>query len=106
MLGTVDGRFRAISLLEGVSYVVLMGIAMPLKYLAGQPLAVRIVGGIHGGLFVLFVIALVAAARAHRWSVRTMAIAMVAALLPLGAFWLERALRRGTFPPASPAQRD
>jgi integral membrane protein len=58
-------RFRVVSLLEGLSYVALMGIAMPLKYLAGNPGAVRIAGTIHGGLFVLFVLALVlAAARA------------------------------------------
>ncbi|MDQ3295860.1 MAG: DUF3817 domain-containing protein [Myxococcota bacterium] len=94
------GRFRVISVLEGISYVALLAVAMPLKYLAGRPLPVTIVGGIHGGLFVLFVIALLAAARAHRWSLRAIAIAMIAALLPLGAFWLERAVRRGTFPPA------
>lgn len=98
LLSTAVGRFRLISLVEGISYVVLVGVAMPLKYLAGQPLAVRIVGGLHGALFVLFVIALLAAARAHRWPLRAQAIAMIAAVLPLGAFWLERALRRGDFP--------
>ena len=89
-------RFRVVSLLEGVSYVVLMGIAMPLKYLAGNPGAVRIAGAVHGGLFVLFVLALVLAARAGNWSRKQMTTAMIAALVPLGAFWLEHRLRRGT----------
>lgn len=89
--------FRAVSLLEGLSYVVLMGIAMPLKYLAGQPMAVRIVGGIHGALFVAFCIALATTARRRGWTRRQIATALVAALLPLGAFWLEHRLRTGRF---------
>ena len=99
-LSTPLGRFRLVSLLEGLSYVVLVGIAMPLKYFAGDTAAVPLVGRIHGGLFVLFVLALLHAAKAERWSRRAQGIAMIAALLPLGAFWLERAVRRRTFPPA------
>ncbi len=87
-------RFRRVSLAEGVSYVVLVGIAMSLKYAAGMPGAVRVVGMAHGVLFVAFVLALLAAARARRWSLGTCAVAMAAALVPLGAFWLERRLRR------------
>ena len=89
-------RFRVVSLLEGVSYIVLMGIAMPLKYLADHPGAVRIAGAIHGALFILFVLALLHAARACSWSRRQMTTAMIAALVPLGAFWLEHRLRRGS----------
>jgi integral membrane protein len=99
MLSTPLARFRLVSLLEGASYVALLGIAMPLKYFAGQPRAVTVVGAIHGGLFVLFMITLLGASRAQRWSLRTMAIATIAALVPLGAFWLERSLAGGRFPP-------
>ncbi len=90
------GRFRAISLAEGVSYLVLVGIAMPLKYAAGVPSAVRIVGMLHGVLFVAFVVGLAIAAKAERWRLRAMAIAMIAAVLPFGAFWLDRRLRTPT----------
>ncbi|MDQ3368585.1 MAG: DUF3817 domain-containing protein [Myxococcota bacterium] len=105
MLRTPLGRFRLISLIEGLSYVVLLAVAMPLKYLAHEPAAVRIVGGIHGALFVLFALALLAVKVQLRWSVRTCAIAMLAAILPLGAFWLERGLRRDTFPPRAGDRR-
>jgi integral membrane protein len=71
---------------------------MPLKYAAGMPVAVRVVGLAHGVLFVAFVLALLAAARAHRWSLGKSAVAMIAALVPLGAFWLERRLRREADP--------
>lgn len=82
------------SLAEGVSYLVLLGIAMPLKYAAGIPEAVRVVGMAHGVLFVAYVVTLAAAAAAARWPVSKSAVAMIASLVPLGAFWLERRLRR------------
>lgn len=93
MLRTELGRFRLVSLLEGVSYVVLLGVAMPLKYVAGIPTAVRYVGWAHGALFVLFLYALFEAASAGRWSLKKSAFAFVAAVVPLGAFVLERRLR-------------
>ena len=86
-------RFRAISLAEGVSYLVLIGIAMPLKYAAGLPSAVRVIGMLHGVLFVAFVVGLALAAKSERWGAKQIVIAMIAALLPVGAFWLERRLR-------------
>ena len=58
---------RKISLAEGISYLLLLGIAMPLKYWAGLPLAVKIVGSIHGALFVVFCAALLRALVAARW---------------------------------------
>ena len=90
--------FRLVSFVEGLSYAVLLAVAMPLKYVAGAPEAVALVGRIHGGLFVLFVLALLGAARDQVWSRRAQATAFVAGILPLGAFWLERQIRAGTFP--------
>ena len=94
LLSTDIGRFRVVSILEGISYLVLLGIAMPLKYLAGQPLAVRVVGSVHGALFVLFVIALAMVTIRARWRWTRAVVAMIASLLPFGAFALERSLRR------------
>lgn len=91
-------RFRAISLIEGISYVLLLGIAMPLKYAAGMPAVVTHAGRIHGALFVLFVLALAHVSSTQKWPGRASATAFIAALLPFGAFWLERAFRRGQFP--------
>lgn len=93
MFRTELGRFRLVSLLEGVSFLVLLGIAMPLKYAAGIPEAVRYVGWAHGLLFVLFLLALFEASSAHRWSLPRIAGAFVAAVVPFGAFVLERKLR-------------
>lgn len=92
---TARTKFRIVSLLEGVSYVVLLAIAMPLKYAAGEPAAVAITGRIHGALFVLFGLALASVASREQWPRRATVIAAIAAIVPLGAFWLERKLARG-----------
>ena len=51
MLRSPIGRLRAVGLAEGVSFLLLLGVAMPLKYAAGYPQAVRIVGWVHGLFF-------------------------------------------------------
>ncbi|HEX6909334.1 MAG TPA: DUF3817 domain-containing protein [Longimicrobium sp.] len=93
-------RLRLLGLLEGVSFLVLLGVAMPLKYLAGLPLAVRVVGSAHGLLFVLFVMAVVHVAVEMRWPLRRVAAALAAAVLPFGPFVFDAHLRR-VFAPAA-----
>lgn len=67
---------------------------MPLKYYAGMPLAVKYVGWAHGGLFVLFMLALLHVWIAHRWSFVKVLLAFIASLLPFGTFVLDRQLKR------------
>lgn len=87
-------HFRIVALAEGVSYLLLLGWAMPLKYLYDQPLAVRIVGAIHGGLFVLYMLTIVRAALHGKWSAGRIVEAVVASLLPFGPFFLEYKYRK------------
>jgi integral membrane protein len=86
-------QFRVIALLEGASFIVLLFIAMPLKYVAGMPLATRIAGSLHGLLFVLFVAALIRASSEHRWPRRRALLAFVASILPFGTFVFDRSVR-------------
>jgi len=81
-------RFKTISYLEGLSFLLLLGIAMPLKYMAGLPAAVKYVGWAHGLLFILYVFALFELRR--EWSTRKLGIGFVASLLPFGPFLFER----------------
>jgi integral membrane protein len=83
-----------VALLEGLSFVVLLFVAMPLKYLAGMPLAVRIVGSIHGALFLAFLAVLYRAAGARRWPLGRALLAFTASIVPFGTFVLDRSLRR------------
>lgn len=92
LLTTALGRLRVVGFLEGWSFLVLLLIAMPLKYLAGQPLAVRYVGMAHGLLFVLYVLLVLQNALENRWSWRKTALALLASLVPLGTFWADRKL--------------
>ena len=84
---------RHIALAEAVSYLILLGIAMPLKYLAGQPLAVKITGMIHGILFVVFCVALLRAMLEARWPFRRGALIFIASFNPLVPFFLDRKLK-------------
>lgn len=89
MLATPLSRLRLVGLLEGLSFLALLLIAMPLKYAAGQPLAVRYVGMAHGILFLLYLLALAPVAIDHRWRRKTVAGAILASLLPCGPFVFE-----------------
>lgn len=93
MWATAIGRLRLIGLVEGVSYLVLLGVAMPLKYVAGYPLAVKVVGWAHGVLFVAFCVALAQVFFQHRWPLFKGVKAFVASLVPFGTFVLDRSLK-------------
>lgn len=84
---------RTIALVEGVSFLLLMFIAMPLKYLAGMPLAVTVVGWAHGVLFVIFGAALLWTWIMARWPIGRVALIFIAALLPFGPFIVDRRMR-------------
>ena len=86
MLKSALGRFRIIALAEGVSWILLAFVAMPLKYMADQPMGVTILGRIHGLLFVVFAFALVSVWVAQKWSIGKVAAAFIASLIPFGAF--------------------
>ncbi|MEM8558501.1 MAG: DUF3817 domain-containing protein [Bacteroidota bacterium] len=94
MLSSSIGRLRLAGLVEGTSFLVLLFIAMPLKYLADQPEAVSVVGWIHGVLFVLFGVALLIAMQDEGWSLKKAAVIFVAAVVPFGPFVIDRQLKR------------
>lgn len=87
-------RLRLLSIIEGISTLILFGIAMPLKYLAGMPLAVRIFGSLHGFLFVCLAIAFVLAIKWVPISKRLATTGLVAAVLPFGPFVFDHWLKK------------
>lgn len=87
------GWLRLIGLLEGISLLVLMGIAMPLKYLADKSAMVTIVGWIHGLLFIIFMMAVLIIYRQRKWPFKKVIIAFIAAFLPFGTFIFDKHLR-------------
>jgi integral membrane protein len=87
-------RFRWVAIVEGISFLLLLFIAMPLKYFAGFPLAVRVVGMVHGVLFLAFVVTLFEAAVERSWSPRRWGFAFLSSLVPFGTYALDRSLKR------------
>jgi len=94
MLTTTVGRLRAAGMVEAVSFLLLLGVAMPLKYFAGMPLAVTIAGWIHGLLFLAFGMCLLVAHGERHWPMRWTATIFVAALLPFGPFVIDPRLKK------------
>jgi integral membrane protein len=87
-------HLRLVAFLEGTSFLVLLFIAMPLKYLAGLPLAVRVVGSVHGVLFLMFLVVLYRAGSERGWPPPRWLIAFLASVVPFGTFMFDRSLRR------------
>jgi integral membrane protein len=86
--------FRMIALAEGVSFLTLLFIAMPMKYFMGMPEVVRVVGAIHGVLFLLYVGLLARIHFAQRWPFMFSLYALIASVVPIGTFMLDKQLRK------------
>ena len=86
----IIARFRTVAIAEGVSFLVLLFIAMPLKYMADMPLAVKVVGWIHGVLFVWYWIAAIPLFIKLEWDVERIVGLGLASVLPFGTFVMER----------------
>ena len=85
---------RKAGIAEGVSFLVLLCIAMPMKYFYDQPMAVKIVGWLHGVLFIAFVALAWNYKNERNKNLLWFAVAFAAALIPLGTFWFDRKLKR------------
>ena len=84
--------FRLLGFIEAISLLVLFFIAMPMKYLAGIPLAVKIVGTVHGLLFIAYVCFAAVTASEIGWSARKILLSYVIASIPFGPFILDKRL--------------
>ena len=87
-------RLRLIGLLEGISFIFLLGIAMPMKYQMGLPLVVKYTGWVHGVLFVAYLYAILNVYLDRGWSLLKVAAALLASLIPFGTFILDGRLRK------------
>lgn len=83
-------NFSSINTIEGYSYLLLLFVAMPMKYMMGIPVATKIVGSIHGILFIAFIYLLIVAWQEAKWSFKESIIFFVASLIPFGTFFTKR----------------
>jgi integral membrane protein len=82
--------FKIISTLEAISFLILLGIAMPLKYIWDIPEMVQVVGMAHGILFLLYLVGAYIMHQKLNWSFQTLGIVVLCSVLPLGPFYAER----------------
>ncbi len=91
-------RFRKVAFVEGVSLLLLLFVAMPLKYAADLPLAVRIVGSLHGALFLWYVYEAIDLRLTKKWTNVRLLVALVVSSIPFATFWFDARLRRELSP--------
>jgi len=82
--------FRVISLLEALSFVILLLVAMPIKYILGNPELVRIVGMAHGILFVLYILGALLFKNKLNWSNQILVVVILCFIIPLGPLYVDR----------------
>lgn len=86
--------YRKTALLEGISYLILLFIAMPLKYIFNIPEGVKYFGWIHGVLFIVFLVVLILAALKYKWNLKRITIYLIASILPFAPFILDKNLKK------------
>ena len=85
---------RLLGNIEGISYLLLLGVAMPMKYFFGFPMAVKIVGMAHGVLFIAYCLLLALQMKANKWNLLFGIYLFVATLVPFGTFVTDRKLAK------------
>jgi integral membrane protein len=80
---------RVISYLEGISYILLLFIAVPIKYYANDPSLVKLLGMPHGLLFVAFVILSLANSKKYNWSFIKTIVVLISSIIPFGTFYVD-----------------
>ena len=82
--------FRVIAFLEGVSYILLLFIATPIKYFGDDPQYVKLLGMPHGLLFISYVVLAIMLKNELKWDTKQFGIVLLASIIPFGTFYVER----------------
>ncbi|WP_299063355.1 DUF3817 domain-containing protein [uncultured Polaribacter sp.] len=82
--------FRIVSLLEGISYLLLLFIAVPIKYTQGDASYVKMLGMPHGILFMLYIVLAFIIKKEMNWNNKTLGIVLIASVIPFGTFYVDK----------------
>ena len=82
--------FRVISFLEGISYLLLLFVAVPIKYFNGDDRYVKLLGMPHGLFFMLYIILAIVIQKQMKWNAKTLGIVMLASIIPFGTFYIDK----------------
>ena len=81
--------FKIIALLEGISLLLLLFFAMPMKYIYEQPIFVKTIGMAHGVLFIAYILLAIMLKIEEKWDLKKFAVVCLASVLPFGTFYIE-----------------
>jgi len=87
---TLFNTFRIIALLEGISYILLLGIATPIKYVLEEPTYVKLLGMPHGLLFIAYIILAIVIKKEMHWGNKNFSTVLLASIIPFGTFYIDR----------------
>lgn len=90
LLKSHTGRLRVIAFLEGCSLLILVFIAMPVKYLLDMPEATKAIGLVHGILFIVFIFATIVISISQKWNISRVMMVMASSVLPFGTFYIDK----------------
>ena len=82
--------FRFIAFLEGLSYLLLLFVATPVKYILGDPSYVKLLGMPHGVLFMAYIVFSVFMSFKQKWSIKVLLVVLLASIIPFGAFYVDK----------------
>jgi integral membrane protein len=82
--------FRLIAFLEGISYILLLGIAVPIKYVLENPTYVKLLGMPHGLLFIAYIILAIMVGSKLKWNNKTLFHVLLASIIPFGTFFVDK----------------
>tara|TARA_R110000796_G_scaffold35017_3_gene90207 strand:- start:191432 stop:191749 length:318 start_codon:yes stop_codon:yes gene_type:complete len=82
--------FRLTAILEGISYLLLFGVGMPLKYISEIREPNIYIGYAHGFLFIAYVVLAILFCNEHKWGLKKFIILFIASLLPFGTFYIDK----------------
>ena len=85
-------KFKLINKIEGLSFIILIFIAMPFKYALGYPMATKIVGMVHGLLVFAFIYQIIEAKKEAGFTLKETALYLLLSLIPFGSFYTDRLL--------------
>lgn len=87
--------FRIVSFFEGVSYLLLLFVAVPIKYFSADASYVKMLGMPHGILFILYIIIAFLIKKEMKWSLKDFCIVLLASILPFGTFYVDKKYLQG-----------
>lgn len=82
--------FGGLAIAEGISFLLILFITMPLKYFLDMPMPNKIIGMLHGVLFIAYVVMVFMVKDTFKWSLKTTLIALLASIIPFGTFYIEK----------------